>query len=164
MKLCNLLYYNLIYKYCALCMYTHTHICACLYILRVWLGSKQKDCLFILSWALWVTLCSLDGRGNCFFLGCRWKLQALQKLLGAVVRVERKDDKKQKTWSRRCFRKEEAYLYQRAGSKQTGREKKETFLKSSVDCVESDSAWTQQEIVGWEKKLGKKDTHLEIFV
>lgn len=65
--------------------------------------------------------------------------------------------------TRECFRKKEAHLYQRAESKQTGREgEKKTFLRTSVECMESDSAWTQQEIVGLERKLGKKDTHLEI--
>jgi len=39
------------------------------------MAGEQAERLCTLSWALWVTLYSLGGKANCFFLGCIWELQ-----------------------------------------------------------------------------------------
>lgn len=136
MKLCNLLSYNLIYKCCALCIYTHTHT----YILRVWLRSKQEDAV-------------LGTMG--YFVLSRWERKLLLPWMQMkVASLAKSIGSSSQGWERRWREAENLKQEYKRGDASEGKrikrnwrgrkKKKKTFLRSSVDCTESDSAWIQQ--------------------
>lgn len=74
---------------------------------------------------------SLEERGNCFFPNANESYKLYKNYWEQQAGLREKMTKSRKpeagVESRRCFRKEEAYLYQRAESNQTGGEVEKTL-------------------------------------